>query len=82
MFPSPSLGPPLLSESWSPPLFCGIPPLGWGGGGGELVVVFGGGGAAALTGWLGACAELVCVTGAAAELFPVGIVVPVAAELD
>jgi hypothetical protein len=25
MFPSPSLGPPLLSESWSPPLFCGMP---------------------------------------------------------
>jgi hypothetical protein len=25
MFPSPSLGPPLLSESASPPLFCGIP---------------------------------------------------------
>src|SRR5436190_12322471 len=24
MFPSPSLGPPLLSASWSPPLFCGI----------------------------------------------------------
>lgn len=23
--PSPSLGPPLLSVSWSPPLFCGIP---------------------------------------------------------
>lgn len=22
--PSPSLGPPLLSESWSPPLFCGM----------------------------------------------------------
>jgi hypothetical protein len=26
MFPSPSLGPPLLSESWSPPPFCGMPP--------------------------------------------------------
>src|SRR5436190_11436746 len=25
MFPSPSLGPPLLSASWSPPLFCGMP---------------------------------------------------------
>jgi len=25
LLPSPSLGPPLLSESWSPPLFCGIP---------------------------------------------------------
>src|SRR3954447_13279005 len=25
MLPSPSLGPPLLSASWSPPLFCGIP---------------------------------------------------------
>ena len=25
MFPSPSLGPPLLSLSMSPPLFCGIP---------------------------------------------------------
>jgi hypothetical protein len=24
MLPSPSLGPPLLSASWSPPLFCGI----------------------------------------------------------
>jgi len=28
MFPSPSLGPPLLSLSWSPPLFCGIPDAG------------------------------------------------------
>jgi hypothetical protein len=31
MSPSPSLGPPLLSESWSPPFACGIPavaPLG------------------------------------------------------
>ena len=27
MLPSPSLGPPLLSPSWSPPLFCGMPPL-------------------------------------------------------
>jgi hypothetical protein len=27
MLPSPSLGPPLLSASPSPPLFCGIPPL-------------------------------------------------------
>lgn len=26
MFPSPSLGPPLLSASPSPPPFCGIPP--------------------------------------------------------
>src|SRR4051812_13900057 len=25
MPPSPSSGPPLLSESWSPPLFCGMP---------------------------------------------------------
>src|SRR3954453_1748758 len=25
MFSSPSLGPPLLSASWSPPLFCGMP---------------------------------------------------------
>src|SRR5213078_4580579 len=25
MLPSPSLGPPLLSASWSPPLFCGMP---------------------------------------------------------
>lgn len=24
MFPSPSLGPPLLSLSWSPPLCCGM----------------------------------------------------------
>ncbi|HWE34430.1 MAG TPA: hypothetical protein VG410_13145 [Solirubrobacteraceae bacterium] len=38
MLPSPSLGPPLLSESPSPPLFCGIPPLGV-----EWVVVVGGG---------------------------------------
>jgi hypothetical protein len=28
MFPSPSEGPPLLSESWSPPFCCGMPPLG------------------------------------------------------
>src|SRR5512144_2781305 len=25
MLPSPSLGPPLLSASWSPPLCCGMP---------------------------------------------------------
>src|SRR5256885_607435 len=25
-FPSPSLGPPLLSKSWSPPLLWGMPP--------------------------------------------------------
>jgi hypothetical protein len=45
MFPSPSLGPPLLSESMSPPLFCGIPPppVVVGGGGAECVVVVGGG---------------------------------------
>ena len=40
--PSPSLGPPLLSASWSPPLSCGMPLLVVGGGGG--VVVGGGGG--------------------------------------
>jgi len=34
MLLSPSLGPPLLSASWSPPLFCGIGLLvvGWGAG--------------------------------------------------
>src|SRR5437764_4846927 len=32
MAPSPSLGPPLLSESWSPPLFCGMPLLDGGAG--------------------------------------------------
>lgn len=40
MLPSPSLGPPLLSASWSPPLPCGIELVGDGGGGGG-----GGGGA-------------------------------------
>jgi hypothetical protein len=37
MFPSPSLGAPLLSVSWSPPLFWGIP-LAGGGDGGDVVV--------------------------------------------
>jgi hypothetical protein len=55
MFPSPSLGPPLLSLSPSPPSPCGIPlfmggGLEWvvvgGGGGGLEWVVIGGGGAA------------------------------------
>jgi hypothetical protein len=44
MFPSPSLGPPLLSPSPSPAFGpCGMPPLGCGGlacGGAGVVVVF------------------------------------------
>jgi hypothetical protein len=40
MLPSPSLGPPLLSASWSPPFPCGI---GFGGGGGGWVAGGGGG---------------------------------------
>jgi hypothetical protein len=58
MFPSPSLGPPLLSASPSPPLPCGIPPWdevvvvvcggGGGGGGGAAWVVVGGGGGGAV----------------------------------
>jgi hypothetical protein len=50
MFPSPSLGAPLLSPSASPPPFCGIPDGGGvafvvvgGAGGGVLFVVVGGG---------------------------------------
>jgi hypothetical protein len=31
MLPSPSLGPPLLSASWSPPLPCGMGFAGWAG---------------------------------------------------
>src|SRR5215467_8739621 len=31
MLPSPSLGPPLLSASWSPPLPCGMGLAGWAG---------------------------------------------------
>jgi len=45
MLPSPSLGPPLLSLSWSPPLPCGIPPPAGIGAGCAVVVVVGGGGA-------------------------------------
>jgi hypothetical protein len=44
MLPSPSLGPPLLSASWSPPLPCGMPFLMIGGavvGGGSVIVVGG-----------------------------------------
>jgi hypothetical protein len=41
MLPSPSLGPPLLSVSWSPPLFWGMLD---GACGGAAVVVVGGGG--------------------------------------
>jgi hypothetical protein len=47
MLPSPSLGPPLLSASWSPPLFCGMGFAVWAGavdGGGGGVVDGGGGG--------------------------------------
>src|SRR4051794_16996718 len=50
MPPSPSLGPPLLSESWSPPLFCGMPLLGGFGAGCGAAGAgagFGGGGAGA-----------------------------------
>jgi hypothetical protein len=60
MSPSPSLGPPLLSPSWSPPLSCGIPLLlaggvvtvcvvGGGGGGVVAVWVMGGGGGVVTT---------------------------------
>src|SRR5271165_918635 len=62
MSPSPSLGPPLLSPSWSPPPPWGIPPDvvvvvgggGGGGGGGDVVgVVVGGGGGGAVVGVAG-----------------------------
>ena len=60
MFPSPSLGPPWLSESASPAFGpCGIPLLGEGGGGGAGMVA--GGGAA-----VGVGAEL-CPGGVGAE---------------
>jgi hypothetical protein len=53
MLPSPSLGPPLLSPSWSPPLFCGIGFGGGGGGGGAAVLRFGFGcGLWVIDGWL------------------------------
>jgi hypothetical protein len=43
MLPSPSLGPPLLSPSWSPPLPCGIGLAVWEVAGGAGGVVAGGG---------------------------------------
>src|ERR1039457_1650776 len=56
-FPSPSLGPPLLSESWSPPPFWGMPPpllllavARLGPGGGELCALAGAAGE--LAGWV------------------------------
>lgn len=52
MLPSPSLGPPLLSASWSPPLPCGIELVDDGGGGG------GGGGAGDVGGGAGAVVGL------------------------
>jgi hypothetical protein len=42
MLPSPSLGPPLLSASWSPPLPCG---MGFEGDAGAVGLVAGGAGA-------------------------------------
>ena len=77
MPPSPSDGPPLLSPSLSPPLFCGIP-LGsgveWaavvvGGGGGAVVVV---GAAAWVAVGVGAGAGAVVVVGAGTDAAATG----------
>lgn len=88
--PSPSLGPPLLSASWSPPLFCGIVHIVVGGavvgGGGGWVVagrgdvvagavwVVGGAGVAVVAG--ATAGELTAVVGAAFRTVE-GAVVPV-----
>lgn len=58
MLPSPSLGPPLLSASWSPPPPCGIPPLLPAEDFGELLGVAEGAGAELLCDAEGAGAEL------------------------
>jgi hypothetical protein len=75
MLPSPSLGPPLLSASWSPPPFCGIPPPPLGDCIGELGAAEGAGaevegaGAEVLGAAEGAGVELLCdAEGAGAEL--------------
>src|ERR1700733_979751 len=79
MLPSPSLGPPLLSASWSPPLPCGIAldDGGGGGGGGALLVggaAGGAGGCVLGAGWVfGVAAGLdagtvLCVAGACVVL--------------
>src|SRR5258705_10659679 len=47
MLPSPSLGPPLLSASWSPPLFCGMGFAVWAG------AVAGGAAGVVTAAWLG-----------------------------
>ena len=54
MQPSPSLGPPELSASWSPPPPCGIHPVGLGAGFGLglEVVTTGFGAGAGLTCWV------------------------------
>jgi hypothetical protein len=70
MFPSPSVGPPLLSASWSPPLFCGIALFGGGAGAGVVV----GGGALVVVGAGGA----VVVVGGAAAVGVVKVAVEVA----
>jgi hypothetical protein len=73
MLPSPSLGPPLLSPSPSPPPFCGIPPLGGGAGvlvtgveGVEVAGGLGGGAAWVVTGGGGLVAAGAAVLGAGA----------------
>ena len=54
MLPSPSLGPPLLSASWSPPLPCGMGLAGWVG------AMVGGGGAGAVAGGAGGVVTAAC----------------------
>src|ERR1700749_988854 len=68
MLPSPSLGPPLLSESPSPPLFCGMPLFaggaGFATGGAGLGVGFGAGGGTGFgAGWGFAVGAAACAAG-------------------
>jgi hypothetical protein len=66
MFPSPSLGPPLLSPSPSPPPPWGIPPpLGV-----DMVVVLGGGDADVVWRWLGVVEECVAAIECDEPLLP------------
>ena len=74
--PSPSLGPPLLSESWSPPLFWGIPLP-------PLLLEAGAAGAAGGVAAVGLGFGLVLAGGGAGALVVVGVVLCAAAfELE
>jgi len=72
MLPSPSLGPPLLSASWSPPLPCGMPLLVIGravvGG-----VVIGGGSVIVVGGVVIGADGAVDVVGEGAVVWPAGV---------